>query len=149
MVDTKDTKGMKQCLAIVAIMILLIGSIIGIVIAEAVHLMAKSKPETVVIEQKSPIENEYLGEFEVTYYIATGNRTSTGVYPKSDRTIAVDPKVIPYGTIVYIEGIGARIAEDCGGAVRNNVIDVFVDTTHQEAIKMGRKKLKVYKILNQ
>ena len=129
----------------IACILMLIGSIIGLAIC---HFTVPAKKETVVIEQASPIKYEYLGNFEITYYIATGNKTATGIYPRSDITIAVDPKVIPYGTVVYIEGIGARVAEDCGGAVKNNVIDVFVDTTHQEAIKMGRKKLKVYKILN-
>lgn len=129
----------------IACTLTLIGSIIWLVIC---YFTVPEKKETVVIEQASPIKYEYLGNFEITYYIATGNKTATGIYPRSDITIAVDPKIIPYGTVVYIEGIGARVAEDCGGAVKNNVIDVFVDTTHQEAIKMGRKKLKVYKILN-
>ena len=129
----------------IAVTLVLIGCAIGLTIY---HSAVLAKREAVVIEQASPIKYEYLGNFEITYYIATGNKTATGIYPRSDITIAVDPKVIPYGTVVYIEGIGARVAEDCGGAVKNNVIDVFVDTTHQEAIKMGRKKLKVYKILN-
>ena len=125
------------------------GWFLTLIIGTAISFMILStEPKEITIQNNSPIKNEYLGEFEITYYIATGNRTATGVYPKSDRTIAVDPKIIPYGTIIYIEGIGARIAEDCGGAVKNNVIDVFVDATHQEAIQMGRKKLKVYKILN-
>ena len=106
----------------------------------------KEKIKPIVIQEVCPINYDYIGEFEITYYVATGNRTSTGVYPKSDRTIAVDPKVIPYGSIVYIEGVGARIAEDCGSAVKNNVIDVFVDVTQDEALKMGRKKAKVYLI---
>lgn len=143
--DSNETNRQWKCGGYIACALMLIGSVIGLMIC---HFTVPAKKEAVVIEQASPIKYEYLGNFEITYYIATGNKTATGIYPRSDITIAVDPKVIPYGTVVYIEGIGARVAEDCGGAVKNNVIDVFVDTTHQEAIKMGRKKLKVYKILN-
>lgn len=53
-------------------------------------------------------------------------RTATGTTATAGRTIAVDPKVIPYGTKVYIEGYGYRIAEDCGG-FRGNHIDIFVN----------------------
>ncbi|WP_400161759.1 G5 domain-containing protein [Brevibacillus sp. TJ4] len=66
-------------------------------------------------------------------------RTATGVMAQAGHTIAVDPKVIPLGWWVYIEGVGYRRAEDVGGAVRGNKIDVFVNTT-QEAIQFGRKR---------
>ena len=104
----------------------------------------KVDPIVIAIEKQSPVKHHYKGIFDITFYVATGNKTSTGTIPQQDRTIAVDPKVIPYGTIVYIEGIGARIAEDCGGTVKNNVIDVFVDTSREKALQMGRHKRKVY-----
>ena len=66
-------------------------------------------------------------------------RTATGVMAKAGHTIAVDPNVIPLGWWVYIDGVGYRRAEDVGGAVRGNKIDVFVNTT-QEAIQFGRKR---------
>lgn len=53
-------------------------------------------------------------------------RTATGTRATAGRTIAVDPRVIPYGTKVYIEGWGYRIAEDCGGFSGKH-IDIFVD----------------------
>ncbi|WP_455543673.1 SH3 domain-containing protein [Intestinibacter sp.] len=53
--------------------------------------------------------------------------TSTGVVPKVGRTIAVDPSVIPYGTKVYIPALGGvYTAEDCGGAIKGNKIDIFM-----------------------
>ena len=87
----------------------------------------------------------YLGEFKLTHYCTevtehicgTGTGiTATGTQVAAGRTIAVDPSVIPYGTEVYIEGYGWRIAEDCGGAVNGNHIDIAV-STHSRALSMG------------
>jgi uncharacterized protein YabE (DUF348 family)/3D (Asp-Asp-Asp) domain-containing protein len=66
-------------------------------------------------------------------------RTATGVKAQAGHTIAVDPKVIPLGWWVYIDGIGYRRAEDVGGAVRGNKIDVFVGS-NSEAVQFGRKR---------
>jgi len=40
--------------------------------------------------------------------------------------IAVDPYVIPLGSSVYVEGYGAAIAADTGGAIQGNIIDVWL-----------------------
>lgn len=57
---------------------------------------------------------------------------------------AVDPNVIPLGSIVFIEGYGYAICDDIGGAIHGNVIDVGVDTLEQ-AYQWGTKsRVKVY-----
>lgn len=61
---------------------------------------------------------------------ASGTRASIG------RTVAVDPKVIPYGSLLYIEGIGWRIAEDTGGAIQGHHIDVLVNN-RRKAVHFG------------
>lgn len=77
-------------------------------------------------------------EFKVTYYTKDEpgmdgkGITATGTKAKDGRTIAVDPDVIPFGTRVYIDGIGYRVAEDCGGAVHGRHIDVYVDRSTGE-----------------
>ncbi len=68
--------------------------------------------------------------------------TATGTVPEAGRTIAVDPTVIPYGSVVEIEGLGTFIAEDCGGKIKENHIDVYFDT-HEEARAFGKKMLHV------
>jgi len=73
-------------------------------------------------------------------------RTATGVKAKAGHTIAVDPKVIPYGWWVYIDGVGYRRAEDTGGAMRGGKIDVFVGT-ESEAVQFGRKRNKTVYII--
>ncbi len=73
---------------------------------------------------------------------ATGNPT---VYnPSGWSTIAVDPRVIPLNTRVYIEGYGFGIAHDTGGAIKGNIIDVFMPS-RDAAYTWGRKKgVKIY-----
>lgn len=73
----------------------------------------------------------------------TDGITATGGKAKQGRTVAVDPTLIPYGSVVYIDGIGYYIAEDCGGAIKDNRIDVYFDS-HSEAVKFGKQKKLVY-----
>ncbi|TQR30258.1 LysM peptidoglycan-binding domain-containing protein [Lysinibacillus sphaericus] len=62
------------------------------------------------------------------------------------KVIAVDPRVIPLGTRVWVEGYGEAIAADTGGAIKGNKIDVFIPTEGQ-ARQWGVKHVTV-KILN-
>ncbi|WP_010632904.1 3D domain-containing protein [Sporolactobacillus vineae] len=76
-------------------------------------------------------------------------RTATGYrlwkHPRA-KVIAVDPRVIPLGSKVYVPGYGTAVARDTGGAIKGKIIDVHFKTRHQ-AIKWGRKhvKIKVYR----
>ena len=79
---------------------------------------------------------------EATAYTWTGNRTATGTWPKVG-TIAVDPKVIPLGTKVYVSGYGFAVAEDTGGAIKNNIIDLYMDT-NEACINWGRRNVTLY-----
>ena len=68
--------------------------------------------------------------------------TATGTVPEQGRTIAVDPTVIPYGSKVEIEGLGTFIAEDCGGKIKENHIDLYFEN-HEDAVAFGKKYLHV------
>jgi 3D (Asp-Asp-Asp) domain-containing protein len=56
--------------------------------------------------------------------------------------VAVDPKVIPMGTRLYVEGYGEAIAADQGNAIKGNRIDLYFDT-HQQGLNWGIKTVKV------
>ncbi|MDQ0173716.1 3D domain-containing protein [Paenibacillus tundrae] len=75
-----------------------------------------------------------------------GTKTASGTRVTEGRTIAVDPKVIPIGWWVYIEGLGFRRAEDTGGAIKGNKIDVYYDSV-KHAINFGRKKGKTVYVI--
>lgn len=79
---------------------------------------------------------------QATAYTHTGNTTYTGVYPKIG-TVAVDPRVIPLGSRLWIEGYGYGIAQDTGGAIKGNIIDLFMDSK-EECLRWGRRMVKVY-----
>ncbi|WNS42207.1 3D domain-containing protein [Paenibacillus sp. MMS20-IR301] len=74
-----------------------------------------------------------------------GTKTASGTRVTEGRTIAVDPNVIPIGWWVYIEGLGFRRAEDTGGAIKGNKVDVYYDSL-SHARNFGRKSRTVYVI---
>lgn len=75
------------------------------------------------------------------------DRTATGEYVIHDEsgysTIAVDPRVIPLGTKLYISGYGLAIASDTGGAIIDDRIDVYFDTI-AECTSWGIRSVEVY-----
>ena len=85
----------------------------------------------------------YLGRFKITHYCPCnicnggyGNHTAWAGEIIPGQTIAVDPNIIGKLQWVYIDGYGVRRAEDCGGGVKGNHIDVAVPT-HKMAMDMG------------
>ncbi len=73
--------------------------------------------------------------------------TATGTVAKrnsnSYSSVAVDPRVIPLGTKLYIEGYGYAVAEDTGGAIKGNRIDLYVNS-NSEANNWGVRWVNVY-----
>lgn len=90
-------------------------------------------------------------------YQSTGKRpgdsgfgiTASGTVAKRSSgnysSIAVDPRVIPLGTKLYVEGYGYAIAEDTGGAIKGNRVDLFFNSG-SEAVNWGVKWVDVYVI---
>jgi 3D (Asp-Asp-Asp) domain-containing protein len=76
-------------------------------------------------------------------------RTATGLNVKANpnmKVIAVDPRIIPLGSRVWVEGYGQAIAGDTGGAIKGHRIDILMPTKAQ-ALAFGRRTVKVV-ILN-
>lgn len=108
--------------------------------------------ETIIPEPEPEPEDEgtYLGVFTITHYCPGkccngkwAGQTSSGAKPTPWHTIAVDPSVIPMWSTVYIEGYGEFVAQDSGGAIKGNRIDVLV-SSHEEGKRLGVKEMKVY-----
>jgi 3D (Asp-Asp-Asp) domain-containing protein len=75
--------------------------------------------------QKHP--PKYLGEFKVTHYdrhYKWGNVTKLGLKPCSS-IVAVDPKVIPLGSLIFAESYGFLFAGDTGTKIRGRHLDVW------------------------
>ena len=95
-------------------------------------------------------DGELLGEYRLSFYCpcrtCNGNThkiTKSGTKLTQGRTIAVDSRIIPLGSKVYIDGYGVFIAEDTGSAIRGNRIDICVGT-HKQAYSLGIDYANVY-----
>lgn len=78
---------------------------------------------------------------DVTAYCYTGKRTASGTWPKHG-TIAADPRVLPFGTKVYIPGYGEGVVEDTGRLIKGNRIDVYIPS-YDACIEWGIKEMEV------
>ena len=107
------------------------------------------------------IEPVSLGEFKLTAYCScvkccgkwalnrpldeNGNEIVIGAIGErlaEGYSIAVDPRVIPYGTEVIINGRTYK-AQDCGGAIKGNRIDVYI-SDHNRALEFGVRYAEVF-----
>ena len=100
-------------------------------------------------ERKLP-EVYAVATFQATAYtLECGNGdgfTATGTIPQVGRTVAVDPRVIPYGTEVWINGQGPYVAEDTGGAIKGHRLDIYMGSgpdAYTAAIQWGRRGVEV------
>lgn len=108
--------------------------------------------ENKTIVEKEPVYiteiKEIEKETEWYYFVATAysaddpvqgtnSTTATGRRPAKG-VIAVDPKVIPLGTVVEIKDMGFFVAQDTGGKIKGNRIDIYFETKDQ-AREFGRK----------
>ena len=71
-----------------------------------------------------------------TFRTATGLRAKYGV-------VAVDPRVIPLGTLLFVEGYGFALAADTGRAIKGNKIDLCLNT-YRQAMGFGRQTVRVH-----
>lgn len=75
-------------------------------------------------------------------YVATGNRTAIGIVPY-EGIVAVDPRMIPMYTKMYIPGYGMAMAGDTGGDMVGHRVDLFFNDYYR-AIQWGRRDVEIY-----
>ena len=120
-------------------------------------ILKKPVPEVVAVGQVKRFASRggYFSGRKIVPMIATGysaspsenggsssGRTATGL-KIGHGVVAVDPRFIPLGTRLYIEGYGYAVAADTGGAIKGNRIDLGHDTYHK-AQQVGRRKVIVH-----
>lgn len=93
------------------------------------------------IEQEKNQNKAYMGVYELTAYISTGNPCADGSYPATGFTVASNDSRL-WHKWIHIEGYGDYYVHDTGG-MATNVLDVFVGS-YDEAIQFGRRTAEVY-----
>jgi len=122
---------------------------------EVVEYSPQEEFEVGKIPASRPTNYSRVETFTATAYDASvedngpwAGVTSTGM-PMGYGVIAVDPRVIPYGTKMYIESVdgeyvyGYAIAGDCGGAIKGNRVDLFYWSKAQ-CNQFGRRAVNIY-----
>ena len=147
----------RKGLAMIAAASIILAGMSAATLAFAGEKNQTAEPEviscaTACEEVNTEPEQISLGVYTITHYCkenyphicndGDSTQTATGTVPTAGRTIAVDPSVIPYGAEVVIDG-HTYIAEDCGGAIKGNRIDIVVDT-HAEALQLGKYTTEVF-----
>jgi 3D (Asp-Asp-Asp) domain-containing protein len=120
-----------------------------------------SSPESILLSAEPRVEielsketKEELAIFAVTAYTSGYESTQKkkgdplyGITASGERaveglTVSADWRVLPKGTRVYIEGIGERVVQDKGGAIKGNKLDVYFESL-KDAKAFGKQKLAV------
>ena len=117
----------------------------------AVPIPVTDEPAPVEPVKAELTEMVSLGEFTCTAYCGCrkcngkwyGYPTASGTDYEEGRTLAVDPKVIPLGTEIYIPGWGWFVAEDTGNGIKGQRLDMYYDD-HGEALEHGVKQMEVW-----
>ena len=110
----------------------------------------KARLEIKYENEREILDYEYVGDLTITAYccekyphICGGGNTASGTPPIPYLTCSVgDTDKIPFGTVLYIEGVGIRVVQDTG-AFDGSKLDVAVKT-HKEAENWKTKKHKVW-----
>lgn len=156
-VKTKSDKAFERLLIIVGVALLiafLLGAFVGAGINNAIRRANGDTSSTNGMMTVSAAGKETaetwtdIGEFTCYAYDncvqccgKTDGITKSGAVAKANRTVAVDPKVIPLGSIIRING-KEYVAEDIGGSIKGKKIDIFCNS-HNEALEFGVQNCRV------
>ena len=106
-----------------------------------------STPAPAPVQESKSVSKEITVEATAytAYCAGCSGITATGIDLRSNpnrKVIAVDPRVIPLGSRVYVEGYGEAIAGDTGGAIKGTRVDLFM-ASQSSALNWGRKTVKL------
>lgn len=106
-----------------------------------------STPAPAPAQERKSVSKEIIVEATAytAYCAGCSGITATGIDLRSNpnrKVIAVDPRVIPLGSRVYVEGYGEAIAGDTGGAIKGTRVDLFM-ASQSSALNWGRKTVKL------
>jgi len=115
----------------------------------ALAALARSQQNILTATEKAPsVGTKSWGRrFTVTKYLPrdpaygkfnTGYTSTLWKADPKSRIVAVDPKLIPYGSWVWVEGLGWYRAEDCGSAIKGFRLDLLT-ATERDAMTFGKQ----------
>jgi 3D (Asp-Asp-Asp) domain-containing protein len=116
----------------------------GSITATVVLSRIVSKPRPRIIEAGALGAMQMIATAYTPYCNGCSGITATG-HPAGRGIVAVDPRVIPLGTRLYIPGYGYAIAGDTGGAIVGYRIDLGY-TSNRDAMLFGRRAVTVYRL---
>ncbi len=117
----------------------------GTQVAQGGHVPATTAPVRRIAREQQPSAQPTrvpLGVFMVTCYDLTGPTASGAL--AGPESVAVDPSVIALGTTIYVPGIGDRIADDTGGMIMGDHIDIW-EPTYGQCADWGVRELPIYR----
>ena len=92
----------------------------------------------------------YIGKYKITYYCACkqccgkeDGITASGAKVQEGVTVAADTSILPFGTKIYIQGIGWRTVQDRGGAIKGNRLDIYI-SSHNDPMPYNVQNLDVW-----
>jgi len=95
----------------------------------------------------------YSGRFKITYYCACeqccgkdDGITVSGAKVQEGVTVAADTSILPFGTKIYIKGIGWRTVQDRGGAIKGNRLDIYIPS-HNDPMPYNVQNLDVWVVI--
>ena len=94
-----------------------------------------------VVDEDEP-ETITMTATAYSWECGNGDGLTAAMTPVRPGVVAVDPEVIPLGSQVEIVGLGMFSAEDVGGAIKGNRVDIFM-TSRSAALDFGRREVEV------
>ena len=146
-IKIEEVQQMKSCKIDISEIIKIINKMKGVEEVEGAEEIKETGIETKIDIETQTNSNDCMMFIATAYTKSVEEGTINGITASgtivSRGTVSVDPKVIPLGTKLYVEGYGESIALDTGGAIKGNRIDLYMETK-EEAFEWGRRQVKVW-----